>query len=651
MKQRGWARVCAAIAVCAAAALWNVRTISGDDWLPISPEELKMTSVAEAPGAPAVYLYRQVDRNDDTSREIIYNRIKVLNDEGRKYADIEIPFVKGSEAIQGLKARTIRPDGSIVNFDGRVFEKEIVKARGIKYLAKTFTLPDVQVGSIIEYRYADQMDENQLYNSHWILSEELFTKHAKFSLTPYSQVGVRYSWQGLPNGVKPSDKTPITLEVNNIAAFLNEDFMPPENELKARVDFVYTSNVEKDPTKFWKTQGKTLNEVVENFVNKRKAMEQAVGEIVSPGDPPDTKLQKIYARVLQVRNTTLEREKTEQEQKRAKEKDNNNVEDVWKRGYGNGRQINWLFLGLARAAGFEANCVYLASRNEYFFKPGSMNPGQLNADVVAVKLSGKYSYFDPASRYAPFGMVTWAETGVSGLLLDKDGGTWITTPMPESSDSQITRKGTFRLTDDGTLQGKLLITYSGLEALWRRIEKRNDDEGSRKKFLEDEVKEYIPIGSEVELTGKPDWSSASTTLVAEYDLKVPGWASGAGKRVLLPSAMFTNTEKHLFEHADRTHPIYFTFPFKKTDDITIELPLGWQTNSIPKPTTENAKVIVFSSKAENEKGVLRMQRQLDMQLTMLDVKYYPALRNFFQNVRTADEQQIVVQPGLPAASK
>jgi hypothetical protein len=46
-----------------------------------------------------------------------------------------------------------------------------------------------------------------------------------------------------------------------------------------------------------------------------------------------------------------------------------------------------------------------------------------------------------------------------------------------------------------------------------------------------------------------------------------------------------------------------------------------------------------------------MQRQLDLQLMMLDVKYYPALRNFFQNVRTADEQQIVVQPGLPAASK
>lgn len=57
---------------------------------------------------------------------------------------MEIPFFKDNENIVDLRARTIRPDGSMVNFDGKVYEKEIVKARGIKYLAKTFTLSDVQ---------------------------------------------------------------------------------------------------------------------------------------------------------------------------------------------------------------------------------------------------------------------------------------------------------------------------------------------------------------------------------------------------------------------------------------------------------------------------------------------------------------------------
>jgi len=52
-----------------------------------------------------------------------------------------------------VRARTIKPDGSSVNFEGKVLDKTIVKGRGVKYHAKTFTLPDVQVGGIIEYYY------------------------------------------------------------------------------------------------------------------------------------------------------------------------------------------------------------------------------------------------------------------------------------------------------------------------------------------------------------------------------------------------------------------------------------------------------------------------------------------------------------------
>ena len=68
------------------AVSWGVRPVSGDEWQPISQEELKMTSLPEAPGAPAVYLYRQVDRNDSNraSTEYNYVRIKILTEEGRK---------------------------------------------------------------------------------------------------------------------------------------------------------------------------------------------------------------------------------------------------------------------------------------------------------------------------------------------------------------------------------------------------------------------------------------------------------------------------------------------------------------------------------------------------------------------------------------
>jgi len=466
----------------AGAAVRRAQPVSaGDEWQPISQEELKMTSVPEAPGAPAIYLYRQVDRDDSghTPHEYDYARIKILTEEGRKYADVEIPFFKDEGNIHSIKARTIRPDGSIVNFEGKAFDKTIVKAKGLKYLAKTFTLPDVQVGSIIEYHYTYDLSEGYVYNSRWILSEELFTKHGKFSLKPNSGFALRWSWPaGLPTGSAPPKNEGgfVRLESQNIPAFQIEDYMPPQNELKFRVDFTYSeSDAEKEPDKFWKKEGKKLNDRVESFTGKRKAMEQAVAETVAPNDTPDVKLQKIYARVQKFRNTSWETEKTEQELKREKQKDINNAEDLWKRGYGNGRQINWLFLAMARAAGFDAYSVYISSRSEYFFNPQLMNPNQLNGDVVLVKLNGKEVYCDPATAFAPFGLLPWPETAVKGLRLDKEGGSWVTTTLPPSSDSRIERKADLKLTETGSLEGKLTVTFSGLEALWRRIEERNED--------------------------------------------------------------------------------------------------------------------------------------------------------------------------------
>src|SRR5207249_8336710 len=176
-------------------------------------------------------------------------REKIFTEEGRKFADVEIPLVKGKWDIQNIKARTIRPDGSIVNFDGKIYEKEIVKARGLKYLAKTFTLSDVQPGSIIEYHYMIDFAEYLVFDSNWVLSDDLFSKRSKFTLKPYGEWALQWSWpNGLPESAKPpvNENKVIRMEAQDIPAFQVEDDMPPEaarseehtSELQSRFDLV-----------------------------------------------------------------------------------------------------------------------------------------------------------------------------------------------------------------------------------------------------------------------------------------------------------------------------------------------------------------------------------------------------------------------------
>ncbi len=620
------------------------------DWQPISPEDLQMKSEPKAPNAAAIFLYLQVDRNDELSIETVYARIKVLTEEGRKYADIEIPYAKESEGIRGIDARTIRPDGTIVEFNGTIYDKPLIKARSYKMMAKTFTLPNVEVGSIIEYRYRKAFSQYWVFNSRWILSHDLFTRHAVFSLVPSKSFALRWSWPlGLPEGTEPPKKVHdvIRLDTHDVAAFITEEHMPPEDMMKYRVEFVYEDpdSEQKEEKAYWTAFGKRKYKKLDSFVDSRRAMEKAVAEIVQSGDSNEAKVRKLYARTQQIRNLSFERRKTEQETKREDLATIRDAEDVWTHGYGDGVQITWLFFALLRAAHIDADAVLVPTRDDYFFSPRSLDARQLNSNVVIVKLDGREIYLDPGMPFTPFGLLPWAETGVNGLRLDKDGGTWVVTPMPNSEDSRVKRQASMKLTTSGSLEGKLTVTYTGLEASWLRLIWRNEDETSRTEGLQSGVEAEVSTGVDVKLINVPDWSDSEAPLVAEFDLKVPGYAAKVGKRALLPVGLFGADVKHTFEHAGRVHPIYFAFPYQQVDEVTVQLPAGWQVSSVPNPRSADINIARYYMTSKSIDGSLSLKRVLISDMTLVQSQYYDQLRGFFQTVRAGDQDQAVVSPG------
>jgi len=441
------------------------------------------------------------------------------------------------------------------------------------------------------------------------------------------------------------------MNVSDIPALEIEDFMPPPLEEEGRVDFIYEDRYfERDPVEYWRHVGKDWNDYFETFIAKPKAMQQAVSQIIAPNDSPELKLRKIYDRVQQFRNTTYEPQKTAQEEKRAKEKPAENVEQVWKRGYGDGVQLTWLFLALARAAGFDARGVWVSSRGQYFFVPKTMESWKLNANVVLIKLNGKDLYFDPGAAFAPFGLLLWSETATTGLALDKDGGTWIKTPLPSSSESRVQRSAHLKLSDDGTLEGKVTVTYTGLSSMYHRRDLLNSDDAARRQYLEDDLKAQIPAQGQFELTNKPDWVNPAAPLVAEFNVKIPNWSSNAGKRVIMPTAVFGGTDRHVFEHSERIHPIYFAFPYENDDDVSIELPEGWKVYSVPLPQKQTAQDLTYSLTAEKGRTQLHLTRKLTVDVFLLDRGHYSEVRGFFQAVRNGDEQQIMLEPASASAA-
>jgi hypothetical protein len=119
---------------------------------------------------------------------------------------------------------------------------------------------------------------------------------------------------------------------------------------------------------------------------------------------------------------------------------------------------------------------------------------------------------------------------------------------------------------------------------------------------------------------------------------------------MLPATVFSAREKHMFEHANRVWPIYFSFPYKAMDDVNIQLPAGWQVESVPKDEDKNLKGAEYSLKVEKNSGTVRIQRMMRSDLYIVPKDSYPVLRGFFQFVKNQDEQQVVMQPGGTTAS-
>jgi hypothetical protein len=529
----------------------NLRAASPGDsvamFRPVSQEELKMTSEPNAPGAPAIILYREVFRDEDMagSREYDYFRIKVLTEGGRKYADVEIPYF--AESVKNIHARTIKSDGTIVEFNGSPYTKTVVKARGLKVKTEAFAMPAVEVGCVIEYFYTIENGSAGFEGSSWILDEDLFTKAADFSLNPFVSHAYSFhfgwTWRNLPPGT-PSpniDKQGmVRLHIVDVPAFNAEEMMPPEDEMKGRVDFNYTPIIEDSAIpKFWTDYGKAWNTDLEKFTGKPKGLEGIVAEIVGPADPPEVKLRKIYARVQQIHNTSYEVNKTQQEEKRSKETESNKAQDVWKKGYASNLEINWLFLGLIRAAGLEAYGVLAPNRDRVMqFDPILLQAFRLDSFIVLVKLEGKNFFCDPGRLYDPYGLLSWQITGVQAFLLDEKKPTWIQIPVTTPDQAQTERQANLTLTEAGDLEGKLTVTYTGIEAARMRREEKDADATERKKYIEDSVKDDVAAPSEINLTNQPDWKNSGMPLVAEFSLKVPGWAAMAGRHTLISVGLF-----------------------------------------------------------------------------------------------------------------
>jgi hypothetical protein len=634
-------------------------------------EELKMTADPKAPGTEAVYLNIQEIANDPLHYQSFYARIKVLGEKGKDLATVEVPYLKGSRKITEIKGRTIHSDGSVIPLAVKPEDLLISKSGELEIQKKVFTLPSVEVGSILEYRYQLDYDDHTYSSPTWDVQLKYPVRKAHYEFTPFKaflpgpqnqtsmylenergQVLNSLIWWGrLPAGVSVQQGGAtgrFSLDVTDVPPTPDEEWMPPIHSLLYRIHFYYKAS--STAAQFWLDESKRWSKDVDRFAEQSKPIHEAVSGLIAAGDSDEIKAKKLYKAVQALDNTDYSRKKSTSELKQLKLKEARHAEDTWKQKSGDSEDIALLYLAMARAAGLTAYAMKVVARDRGEFDPTYLDMDQLDDTVILLGIGGKGVLVDPGEKMAPFGSMNWRHSGAGGLRQSDQGAGYQVSPEQAYIANTTSRMVDIDLDAHGGITGSGQIVMAGQEALrWRQEALRNDDAELKKQF-DHGLESLVPDGVQIHVDHFLGLDSPESNLMAI--VKVQGTLGTAtSKRLILPGYFFEARGKTPFVSQEKRQvAVDMHFGERESEQVTYHLPDGMVVEGAPPDANIPWKGhAAYATKSVSTPGEVVEARSLARAFTQAKPEEYQDLRGYYQKVAAADQQQLVLAAAPPAA--
>jgi uncharacterized protein DUF3857/transglutaminase superfamily protein len=658
-------------------------------------EELQMTSDPKAPGADAVYLYREEITDNYNKFVSVRARIKVLTEKGKRWATFEVPYTPGYQAKPIVEGRTVHPDGSV--YPLTISDADLLEIQN-KVVAShrlVLSLPSVTVGSILEYRWTREMVGSDLYRlsggveeaaqkefraslagselayeiPEWEVQQPLFVHKAHYLFSPFTKIETRgvmhptffnryidgqlshylICTTHLPGSQSVSESPDwlYSLDIADVPAISYEPNAPSGDSFIYRVRFYFSPYV--SPDDYWAGETKRWSGELDRFAEQTKDIKDSASQIIAGADTPEAKARKLYDAVQALNNTDFSRAKDAAERKQLHLKSElKKAQDVWSEKSGSGNDIAALYLALARAAGLQADGLKVADRSQRIFDPNYLSLYQLDSLLVVLHIDGKDIYLDPGEELCPFGQLHWTHVMAGGL---EENAKWpMYTPPNVMKDAVTAHAAELTLDAQGGMTGTVKILINGPAALhWRQLNLTTDGDEVKKQF-DDSLHEVLPRGISGEVTGFQGMDTSAGYLSAV--VTVSGQlGTTTGKRMMLPGFFFSTGQHSRFVAEEkRESAVDLHYAEQVIDDVVYHLPTGFSVESAPSaaqlPWPDHAALVVKTAPGA---GTFDIKHIFARAFVLLDAKEYPALRDYYQKIATGDQQQLVLAQAASSA--
>ena len=618
----------------------------------MSPEEIALSPDPARGSQHGIILVDESVRDESSGTEtnlFRHVRAKIFSNDGRSLGDIEIEHDRDRGLLKKWWGFTLLPDGTVMEArPGDLKEQELARTRGRGLSALKASLPGVAPGCVIDYGYV--MQDPGFYSATRVdIQDAAPVKLFRYRWVPFTGATASYGLahsQGLAI-TTARDQRSVLVTAHDLPAVLDEPYMPPDAESHASALFYYRDSASK-PKDFWDLEARRLVRRATNFA-REKPIGQAIASMKIPeGADLMTRLKAAYDwAAANIKNTTLKTAE-EAEAVRADEKEKperwKTAQDILAAREGRGRDLDFLFFGLARALGAEAFPVLAADRTDHYFNPGFLSVEQFDSTLIAVKAKG-----DPDDRLVfvdlgsglPFGEIPWWLAGAQALLASPEGHRLVVPPVSAARKniSETHVRISFNL-DDGTSPFVSVIDGKCQQWLTSRWRLRGLNPEERGKELES----YCGASGTLEITKAQAPSLQDPN--GDFHLECEGSYMNANFRRDLGGYNFSFLgpwveEAPRFAAPARTQSVVFTYP--RIDHLVLDVrsPPGFVAAGATAPpvveSTFGRYALLISVTPEG----YHLERLYALTAVAVPVKDYEELRRFFEDVAREDATRLL----------
>jgi hypothetical protein len=600
----------------------------------------------------------------------IDSKIKIYKKAGNGYATQLYSYYSGgtnSETVVFSKAITYNlVDGKIekmkIKSDGEFNE---IKSKN--WSQKKITLPDVKIGSVLEYKviirspyfstlpewyfqkdipvnyseYTACIPEYYFYNARnkgFVFPKVIVQKQNKsISIADKSRSGGKpgqlvntsYSYDKLDYS-----ETQTKYVAENVPAIKAEAYINNIDNYTASIIHELSgkrmpySNYENFSTD-WEGVVKKIYDA-DNFgieVNKTGYFEDDIDIILKGLTTSDEKIDAIFTFVKSRMNWNKSNSYYCDE----------GVRKAYKDKTGNVAEINLMLISMLRYAGLDVNPILVSTRSNGI----TIFPSRtaFNYVIAGVESNNSILLLDATNKNTlpnilPFSALNWV-----GRIIRKNGTSAEVDLMPKGNSKDVINL-VASIDVDGKMTGKVRENHFDYNAFGFREKYSATNEESYLELLE---KRYpgIEIG-EYEVLNKSDLAKP---IVENYTFTHSNAIEIIGDKMYISPMFFFAETKNIFTQEKREYPIDFIFPHQDKYNVSFTIPEGYVVETIPqsKSVAMIEGIGSFKYLISNNGNQFQIVFTMDINQAIVGSEYYDVLKNFFKEIVDRHSEKIVLK--------